>query len=234
MKKYSEILNEDFLETNVNIINILKRKSNMYPFFNSQKIMLDSLEDDESKNRLDFINIIFDYLNKNIDGKKKDDLKLRDFIEKNFNITKSDWSSLFVKSSFLNLINRNKIKETTFKDVVSSIGVNPNKFNLDSYKLKEDETALPGDLVCWKVETETIFIHYGIFLYEENDVLYCLEPNIDKTGKVKEGYVHLIKRTKGDTLYKFMGIYNIFSVLHKKKSGRKKKVIKRDGSVIDK
>ena len=112
MKKYSDILNEDFLETNVNIVNILKRKSNMYPFFNSQKIMLDTLEDGESKNRLDFINIIFDYLNKSIDGKKKEDLKLRDFIEKNFNITKSDWSSLFVKSSFLSLINRNKIKET--------------------------------------------------------------------------------------------------------------------------
>jgi hypothetical protein len=233
MEKYSvkKRLYEDFLETNSSVLNVLKRKANKYPFFNSQKLLLDSVDEEESKNRLDFINITFDYLSRNIKGKEKDDLKLKDFIENNFSISKADWSSLFIKSCFLSLIKRNKIKNELFKDVVSTIGINPNKFNLDDYIVKEEEKVLPGDIVAWKVESDTIYIHYGVLLYEDNDIMYCLEPNVDKLGKVKEGFIHLLKRNKSDSSYKFMGVYNIFSTIYKKKKGKSKRVIKKDGTV---
>jgi hypothetical protein len=233
MNTYSyKKLYEDFIETNVDVLNIIGRKSTKYPFFNSKKLMIETAEEDEIDIRLGFINLTFDYLGMKIDGKGKEDLKLKDFIEKNFQISKSDWSSLFIKTSLFDLIKRKKIKNNIFESMVKGIGINPNKFILNDYKIEPDKVK-PGDLIVWKVEKETIYLHYAIYLYEDNGVIYSLEPNVDNTGQLKKGGVNITKRKKDNGEITFEGYFNIFKDMFKelKNDKTKKRIIKKDGSV---
>lgn len=233
MNTYSyKKLYEDFIETNVDVLNIIGRKSTKYPFFNSKKLMIETAEEEEIDVRLGLINLAFDYLGLKIEGKGKEDIKLKDFIEKNFQISKSDWSSLFIKTTLLDLIKRKKIKNGVFESMVKGIGINPNKFILNDYKVESDKVK-PGDLVVWKVEKDTIYLHYGIYLYEDNGVIYSLEPNVDNLGKLKAGGVHITKRKKDNGEITLEGFFNTFKDLYKEndKGKSRKRIIKKDGSV---
>lgn len=214
--KYIPIF-ESFMDSTETLKKIIERKTKSYKYiFDVDKI---KSEDDENFSLyLKFINDSLEFLDINIESETKEGIKLRDFLEERFNIRTFDWSSIYLKSVLYKLAKKEKIDTDEFKERINSIDVTPSKFSLKKFKIEDEEDIEPGNIIAWYYDINDItYIHYSIFLYHENTDLVIVDFNVDKEGTNKGGSICIIQTPTDRENSKFLGYYNIFEEIKKRK-----------------